>query len=525
MSFRSAQLQNFSLAGSGVSISDTTLTLSSFQSIDGVDLALSDFGTAGYMTIEPGSRDREEQIAFYGVTQNSNGTATLTGIKSVLFLSPYTESTGFSKSHPGGVVAVVSNTSGFYNKLPAKDNIETITANWAVPDPVSATDIANKQWVLSVVNGGAVSINSVIVAGIAGETVASGNLLYFDLTDNEWKKTDADTASSVEDVLLGIAQGSGTDGNVITGGVLIDGVDSTQTGMTQGDLMYASNTAGGISSSTGTTERVVGIARTSTELYFNANFYYVVKATQKAALASTTTPTGSNKYITQSDFQKNAENYAASSAGTDAYAITLSPAVTALTNGMVFQFKADVANTGAATLDVNGLGALAITKLNDQPLLTGDIEANQIVTVVYNSTSTKFQMVSQTAQYQKYASGVATYAFDTATGTQNISHGLTVTPSRIRMTAMVNTATDGFSQSSGTFDGTNYAGITVASEGTASASDSSTSYVLRLGDDGAYTAMQTATASLDSTNIVLSWTKQGSPTSAGTIRILWEAWV
>ena len=41
-----------------------------------------------------------------------------------------------------------------------------------------------------------------------------------------------------------------------------------------------------------------------------------------------------------------------------------------------------MANTGAATLAVSGLSALAIKKLNDQDLATGDIEVGQIVEVV-----------------------------------------------------------------------------------------------------------------------------------------------
>lgn len=95
--------------------------------------------------------------------------------------------------------------------------------------------------------------------------------------------------------------------------------------------------------------------------------------------------------------QNGSLTYAASSGGTDTYAITLAPAPTAYANGMMLNFKADVANTGAATLNVNGLGAISITKANDQALATGDIEANQIVTVVYNSTGPTFQMQSQTA--------------------------------------------------------------------------------------------------------------------------------
>lgn len=363
MAFHTAQLQNFSLQGSGVSIADITMTLSTFQTIDGVDLAMSDFGTIGFMTIEPGSRDREEQISFTGVTQNSNGTATLTGIKNVLFLSPYTEVSGFAKSHPGGVVAVVTNTSGFYNKFPAKENNEAITAYWTVPDPISPTDIANRQWVLSVVNGGAVSQNSVIVIATAGETVVAGYLLYFDTTDNEWKKTDADTPSTVMNTLLGIAQGSGTDGNPITGGVLIFGVDTTQTGMTQGDIMYAGNTAGAITSTVGTTPRVVGIARATTSLYFDPSFQNLLYS------------------------------YAVDAVGTDSYAVTLAEALGAYYPGMIVNFKAGTANTGASTLAINGGSAKAIKKNVTDDLNTGDILANQLVTVIYDGTN--FQMTSK----------------------------------------------------------------------------------------------------------------------------------
>ena len=112
-----AQLQPFTLAGAGVSIGDITIILSSMTDIDGVALSMANFGTIGFGTLEPGNGTQEEQISFSGITQNSNGTATLTGVKTVLELSPYTQSVGLAKSHTGGSYFVVSNTSGFYNNL------------------------------------------------------------------------------------------------------------------------------------------------------------------------------------------------------------------------------------------------------------------------------------------------------------------------------------------------------------------------------------------------------------------------
>jgi hypothetical protein len=85
--------------------------------------------------------------------------------------------------------------------------------------------------------------------------------------------------------------------------------------------------------------------------------------------------------------------YAADVGGTDSYAITLSPAPTAYTTGMVVRFKANTLNTGAATLSCNSIGAITIKKFGStNDLATGDILANQIVEVIYDGTN--FQMIS-----------------------------------------------------------------------------------------------------------------------------------
>lgn len=69
-----------------------------------------------------------------------------------------------------------------------------------------------------------------------------------------------------------------------------------------------------------------------------------------------------------SDYQNGTKVYAATSTGTDAYAITLDPPLTSYALGQTFKFMTDVANTGPATLNVNGLGAKTIKKLRDQDL-------------------------------------------------------------------------------------------------------------------------------------------------------------
>ena len=128
-------------------------------------------------------------------------------------------------------------------------------------------------------------------------------------------------------------------------------------------------------------------------------------ATQKghvelATTAETTTGTDTGRVPPVSalpvQVQDSHWTYAADAEASDTYVITLAPAIAAYTAGQVFHFKANTANTGAASLNVNAKGAVTIKKHRDQDLATGDIEANQIVTVVYDGTN--FQMQSQTAQ-------------------------------------------------------------------------------------------------------------------------------
>ena len=122
-----AQLQPYAIYGAGATAGATSITLKSMKDIDGNALTMSGtFGTKGFGTIEPGNGNLEEQISFTGLTNNSNGTVTLTGISSVSFTYPYTETSGLSKTHAGSTTFVISNTSGFYNQLTSTQNDETI---------------------------------------------------------------------------------------------------------------------------------------------------------------------------------------------------------------------------------------------------------------------------------------------------------------------------------------------------------------------------------------------------------------
>lgn len=149
----------------------------------------------------------------------------------------------------------------------------------------------------------------------------------------------------------------------------------------------------------------------------------VPTADENDALAgSDGSPSSSNVFVTESDdrvefsvTQDGSEVYAATSTGNDTYAITLSPVPTAYAAGNSFKFKTDVANTGAATLNVNSLGAKTIKKNIDEDLQTGDIGAGQIIEVTYDGTN--FQVTSPISQFgtRVYVNGVSSSTVLTGT--------------------------------------------------------------------------------------------------------------
>lgn len=328
----------------------SSVVLDRITTLTGETLETADFTTLGrgVLTVNPegdGLTSFPESIKFTGVT---SATKTLTGAVRGLTKAGATD-TSLMRYHPVGTPVIIS--FGTHQ----------------------ITDL------IAYLNTLVVSTRSVIVSGTAGETLVAGNLVYFDDTDNEWKKCDADTAATVENTLLGIAQGAGVNGGQIATGVLVAGKDLTNSGLTAGTKYYASNTAGGISTSPGTKEVTIGFGTVDGYLYFSPRFDQVLTENQQDLLEQ---------------FEAGTDWYAATATGNDSYAITITPAITAYATGMRFRFKTDVANTGAATLAVSGLAAKTIKKMNDRDLATGDIEAGQMVEVVYDGTN--MQMVSQT---------------------------------------------------------------------------------------------------------------------------------
>lgn len=376
---------------SSVSTTDSTLQLSSFKEpVSNLVYTMSYLNaTILYGTVEP-QTTRSEFISFTGITQNTDGTASLTGVTRGLTRTPAgstcTASTTLAQRHPAQSTFIISDSPCYFAEYAVKRNDETVTGQWAFPYPSSSNTVATKGYVDTVALGSP-TVAQIVVTATAGETVRSGQIVFYDRYIGEWLLADADTASTTQNVLLGVAQGAGTDGVAISGGVLLHGVDTYQGGMRAGQQIFISSTAGATSTVSRGVGRLIGMARTATNLYFDPT-------TLDLALtgAGSTTPTSVNRYETQISIQTSTSTYAVDSGSTDAYAINLTPAPTGYVAGLRAVFKATTANASTSTLNINGLGAQTLKKFGTIDLQTGDIKANQLVEVVYDGTN--FQVVS-----------------------------------------------------------------------------------------------------------------------------------
>jgi hypothetical protein len=140
----------------------------------------------------------------------------------------------------------------------------------------------------------------------------------------------------------------------------------------------------------------------------------------------------------------------------NAYTITLSPvspnAIQAYRTGVCYAFVANLANTGATTVDVDTRGVKAITKFGTVPLVAGDMVTGQMCVVVYDGT--RFQLLNPgfnvgpvnfspgtnrqflrtnttpaTVWESGYITPVASYlAVPAAGATASFSHGMSVLP-------------------------------------------------------------------------------------------------
>ncbi len=520
--FKQVQAQSFSLSGAGAVAGATSVILRSFEQIDGTQLTMTDFGSIGYGTLEPGNGTLEEQISFTGVTQNSGGTATLTGVKTVLMVSPYTETSGLAQTHAGSTTFVLSNTAGYYGQFAKKNADSIITGKYTFPeDNVSNAGITTD--VDTSVATAFVTLGQLSRQAISGASDASTTVKGIVQLPTQ-AQVDARTTTGSTSALLAltpdkqrtvlmhdyIASATGTDDYAIT---CVPAV----TAYTTGDVYYFKADVANVGDATGATLAVNGLSaiplKTSKSLIPPTN--YIVAGSLVTCQYDGTNMQILSPQSTSQLSQSGKEIYGASATGNDTYVITLQPTPIAYAKGQVFRFSPGTVNTGAATLNVNGLGALNILRTDGSALADGDLASGGLYQVAVFDGTTAY-LISPTAVAPIYKNGIdSTWAMDTASASLTIAHGLGRTPRRVRISASIGGTT-------ATVTGTSYGvfnGTTTSS--TASGGSSSTN-ILSLVSASATPHTQVATCAVDATNITLAFTRGGT-NGTEIIAIVWEA--
>jgi len=174
---------------SSVGTSNNSITLSSFKNRSGIALTMSNLNTSiAYGTLDPQS-SRSEFISFTGITQNADGTATLTGVvRGLADIYPFSASTTMANSHPGQSIFILSDSPSLFNEYGVKRNDETISGTWnytALPtssvDCTGNTQFCNKAYIDAGLNAG-------------GATSTETNIGFVELATNT--ELAAGTASS-----------------------------------------------------------------------------------------------------------------------------------------------------------------------------------------------------------------------------------------------------------------------------------------------------------------------------------------
>lgn len=146
------------LLQSSISSSQTTITLTSFtEPGSGIPYTMTYLGSnIEYGTLSPSSGN-SEFIAFTNIVQNTNGTATLTGVTRGQARTPGTggcvASSTLAHAYPGQTQFVLSNTPCFYSQYAVKQNDETISGLYTFTQPPIGINPGGQPNASETVNG------------------------------------------------------------------------------------------------------------------------------------------------------------------------------------------------------------------------------------------------------------------------------------------------------------------------------------------------------------------------------------
>jgi hypothetical protein len=136
-----------------------------------------------------------------------------------------------------------------------------------------------------------------------------------------------------------------------------------------------------------------------------------------------------NEWATVNQLNNNSAGYIATVSGTNILTATITRSITAYAAGQSFTFIVPNTITGAATININSLGAKSITKNGSTALAAGDMVAGEICYIEYDGTRfQKIDSVSPTA-LQNALNLIATVSLNAASVTGALSVGANATVS------------------------------------------------------------------------------------------------
>jgi hypothetical protein len=128
-----------------------------------------------------------------------------------------------------------------------------------------------------------------------------------------------------------------------------------------------------------------------------------------ATALSTTAATTRSLWPTSGQVQDGTFVYLTGVAGTDTITATAPLTMTAYVAGQTFRFVTAGGNSGAVTLNINGIGQRDVTKLGAVALSAGEFASGQLVQVSYDGTRFQTSVTTPTAVVQQIFTATGTY--------------------------------------------------------------------------------------------------------------------
>lgn len=162
-----------------------------------------------------------------------------------------------------------------------------------------------------------------------------------------------------------------------------------------------------------------------------------------------------NRVVSQRILQFTANFFAVDTGTTNSLAVSYTPAMTAYADGIGLRIRVKNGNTGAVTLNVDGLGAIPLRKNGATELSAGDLVGGQVIDVAYYGGA--FNVLGTAAGSESGAgsqtnfTGLTRYNPDAVAlpgngNTATFVHGLGVQPSIVQRFLVCQTAELGFAQ-------------------------------------------------------------------------------